>query len=92
MKNEHQLNLRLDAELYRLAKAKCKDQFGIGLAPLIKIFLRTFVTQRGVGFFVGDIDLKNIVSRWLTKKIFEKNRKRCSPLPGPRLRDLYDMP
>ena len=92
MKREHQLNLRLDTELYRLAKAKCKDQFGIGIAPLIKIFLRTFVTQRGIGFFVGDMDLKNILSRWLTKKMMEQGRKGCSPLPGPRLRDLYDLP
>ena len=86
------MNIRLDAELYKMAKKKCKDQFGIGLGPLIKIFLRSFVTQRGIGFFVGDIDHREVISKWLTKKMLERGRKGCSPLPGPRLRDLYDLP
>ena len=91
MANNRQLTIRMDSELYQLAKAKCQSQFGIGLSPLVKIFLRSFVTQRGVGFYVGDEDIRHLFSRWLSKKKLEKYRKGSAPLPGPRLRDLYEL-
>ncbi len=83
--------IRLDEELYKAAKHKCKERFGIGLTPLIKIFLKSFVTQKGVGFYVGDDDLAQLFNSWLSKKRLEKGRKGCAPLPGPRLKDLYDL-
>ncbi len=91
MKAKHQLNIRLDEHLYIMAKNKCKNQFGIGLTPLIKIFLKSFVTQSGVGFYVGDDDLCKMFNSWLGKKWLEQHRKGCAPLPGPKLRDLYSL-
>lgn len=88
---QQQLTVRLDPELYRLAKQKCQDRFGIGLSPLIKVFLKSFVTQRGVGFYVGDDDLCKMFNNWLVKKNWEQKRKGCAPLPGPQLRDLYAL-
>jgi hypothetical protein len=81
----------MDTGLYQMAKDKCKAKFGIGLSPLIKIFLKAFVTQRGVGFYIGDDDLCKMFSRWLGKKMMEKNRKGCAPLPGPQLKDIYEL-
>ena len=88
---QQQLTIRMNAELYQMAKNKCRQEFGIGLSPLIKIFLKAFVTQQGIGFFVGDEDLHNIFSRWLSKKSLERYRKGCAPLPGPKLKKLYDL-
>lgn len=87
-----QVNIRLDEELYRLVKFKCNQKFGIGISPLLKIFLRAFVTQKGIGFYVGDDDLCHLFDRWLGKKKLEQGRsKKCLPLPGPRLKDLYEL-
>lgn len=86
-----QMIIRLDEELYEAAKQKCKNRFGIGLTPLIKIFLKSFTTQQGVGFYVGDDDLRDIFYRWLYKKKFESGRKGCTPAMGPRLKDLYNF-
>ena len=91
MKKQKLLTVRLNEDLYEMAKQKCKSDFGIGLSPLIKVFLRSFVSQRGVGFYVGDEDLSLLFNRWLHKKYLEKNRKGCAPLPGPKLKDLYDL-
>lgn len=91
MTKQVQLTIRMDEELYELAKQKCQEKFGIGLSPLVKVFLKAFVTQRGVGFFIGDEDFCKIFNRWLGKKEMEKYRKGCAPLPGPRLKDLYDL-
>ena len=88
---QQQLTIRMDAQLYKLAKNKCNNQFGIGLSPLIKMFLKAFITQRGVGFYVGDDDLCKLFNMWFTKKKLEKGRKGCAPLPGPRLKDIYQL-
>lgn len=88
---QQQITIRIDKELYDMARNKCKSKFGIGLSPLIKIFLRSFVTQEGVGFYVGDDDLCRLYSRCLSKKSLEKDRKGCAPLPGPKLKDLFRM-
>jgi hypothetical protein len=86
-----QMTLRLDQELYDAAKRKCKTKFGIGLTPLIKVFLKSFVTQKGVGFYIGDDDLTELFNHWLRKKKFQVGREGCAPLPFPRLKDLYDL-
>lgn len=87
-----QINIRLDEELYQMVKLKCSRNLGIGISPLIKIFLRAFVTQKGVGFYVGDEDLCTLFDKWLRKKKLEQYRgKKCAPLSGPRLKDLYDL-
>lgn len=91
MAKQQQMTIRMDSKLYQLAKNKCKTQFGIGLSPLIKIFLMSFVTQKGVGFYVGDDDVCKLFERWLGKKKMERHRKGCAPLPGPRLKDLYEL-
>lgn len=71
MPKQQQLNIRIDYKLYKMAKNKCKTQFGIGLSSLIKIFLKSFVTQKGVGFYVGDEDLCKLFRSWLGKKTLE---------------------
>ena len=88
---QKQIIIRLDPKLYLMVKMKCKNQLGIGLSPLIKMFLKSFVTQRGVGFYVGDDDLCRLFSDWLMKKRMEIGRKGCAPMPGPRLKDIYDL-
>lgn len=91
MAKQVQLTIRMDQELYDKAKAKCNERFGIGLSPLVKVFLKSFVTQRGVGFFIGDEDFCHLFNRWISKKSLERHQKGCTPLPGPRLKDLYDL-
>jgi len=86
-----QLTIRLEKELHDLVKYKCKKTLGIGITPLVKIFLRSFVTQRGIGFYVGDEDLCELVNKWFSKKALEAVRKGCAPLPGPRLKDIYSL-
>lgn len=72
-----------------MAKNKCENEFGFGITPLIKIFLRAFVSQKGIGFFVGDEDLRKIFTRWMDKKLMEKSYR--GRLPGPRLKDIYNL-
>lgn len=92
MPKMRQINIRLDEELYKMVKLKCKRNFGIGISPLIKMFLRAFITQKGVGFYVGDDDICHLFYQWLGKKKLERNRsKKSAPLSGPRLKDLYDL-
>ena len=91
MPKQKQLSIRLNEELYEAAKNKCNEQLGIGLSPLIKVFLKAFTTQRGVGFYIGDEDLSNLFNRWLMKKHFEKDKKEGHRFTHPRLRDLYDL-
>ena len=93
MNNEkqHQLNIRINQQLYAMVKEKCRREFGIGIAPLIKIFLKTFVTQDGLGFFVGDVQLRKLIHSWILKKSTERGYKdkECSHLFGPKLNELY---
>jgi len=91
MDKQQQLNLRMDSKIYQRAKDKCKEEFGIGLATLVKVFLKAFVTQGGVGFFVGDVELRDMLRSWFGKKRLEAARKGCAPLPGVLMRDIYDM-
>ena len=91
MAKQKQFIIRMDEELYEKVKYKCKVHFGIGITPLIKIFLTSFITQKGVGFYVGDNDLCQLFNQWLSKKYMEIGRKGLTPLPGPRLKDLYEL-
>ena len=91
MKKQKQVSIRMDNELYEMARIKCDQQFGIGLSPLIKIFLKSFVTQKGVGFYVGDDDLCALFAKWLVKKRADKGRSGGSHLYGPYLKDLYHL-
>lgn len=91
MPKQKQLTIRMDDELYQMAKYKCKKQFGIGLSPIIKVFLKSFITQRGIGFYIGDDDLCNLFGRWLSRKRGEIGREGCARLPGPNLKDLYEL-
>ena len=92
MSKKRQINIQLDDELYQQVRHKCKNRFGIGISPLIKIFLKSFVTQRGVGFYVGDEDLCELFARWLSKKQWEKGLpKNAFRFPQPRLKDLYEL-
>ncbi|MBU0982034.1 hypothetical protein KKC94_05070 [Patescibacteria group bacterium] len=87
-----QIHIYLNQDLYDQAKQKCQKDFGIGLSPLIKVFLKSFVTQSGVGFYVGDQNLRELFNKWIYKKRFEKDQIGYrSPCPGPRLHDLYDL-
>ncbi len=99
MIKQKQLNIRLNEDLYEMAQDKCASQFGIGLSSLIKIFLKAFLSQRGVGFYVGDDDVCKLFSRWLMKKSWNKadfkkdwqKRRVEMPHTGPYLKDLYDL-
>jgi hypothetical protein len=88
---QRQLAIKMNADLYKQAKWKCREIFGIGLSPLIKVFLRAFVNERGVGFFIGEEQLRNVFHWWLSKKRAEKDRKGGAWMPGPKLRDLYEI-
>lgn len=91
MIKQKQLTVRVDEDLYEAAKLKCKDKFGIGLSPLIKVFLKSFISQKGVGFWMGDEDLCKLFNRWLYKKKIEQKGFDCDPVPGPRLKDIYQL-
>jgi hypothetical protein len=83
-----QITIRVPEELYERVKYKCNDRLGIGISPLLRIFLQSFVTQQGVGFYIGDSGLCQVVNRWLGKKFHEKSGMR---MPGPRLKDIYEL-
>ncbi len=91
MGKQKQLNIRINAELYEMAQYKCYLKFGIGLSPLIKVFLKSFVTQKGVGFYVGDDDLCQLFAKWLIKKRADKRKVNGFHGYGPYLKDLYDL-
>ncbi len=84
------LTIRVDHELNRLVSYKAKQYFGIPLATLLKVFLKAFVSEGGLGFYVGDENLHRLFERWLRKKRAERHRQGCAPLPGPRVQDILN--
>lgn len=88
---EQKFCFRINKNLLDSAKQKAKNRLDLPLSSLIKMFLTSFVNQRGVGFYVGDEDLCHLFNRWIHKKRLEKYRKGCAPLPGPKLKDLFDL-
>lgn len=91
MKKCKQISVRIDADVYQTAKQKA-EKLGLPLATLLRIFLKAFITQRGVGFYVGDQDLAQLFSRWMHKRQFEKERgnRRLAIIP-PRLKDIFEL-
>ncbi len=95
MKKQKKLTVVMDEQLYEMAQSKCNERFGIGLSPLIKVFLKSFVTQNGVGFYVGDDDLCRLFARWMIKRqslrdMKDRNIKEGTHC-GPYLKDLYSL-
>lgn len=90
-KKQKQLTVRMNDDLYNAAMWKC-GRMGISLSNLVKIFLRSFVSQRGVGFYVGDDDLCNLFYKWLIKnKPSGKKKDPQRHYVGPYLKDLFDL-
>ena len=81
----------MDEALYKTVKEKCNKRLGITVSTLVKIFLKSFATQRGVGFYIGDEDLCALFNRWMSKRQFEKARGGRVAVIGPRLKDLYNL-
>lgn len=90
MSKQIQLTIRLDEELYKTAKWK-SEKLGLPLSTLVRVFLKSFTTQRGVGFYVGDQDLAQLFNRWMSKRQFEKARGGRIAVLGPRLNDIFDL-
>lgn len=96
---QKKLTIVMNSDLYEMSQDKCYDQFSISLSTLIKVFLKAFISQRGVGFYIGDDDLCKIFSRWLAKQSWSKDEYRKEwrkrrvgvAIPGPRLKDLFDL-
>lgn len=91
MSKNIQFSISINENLLRKAQQKCKSRFDITLSALIKVFLASFASQKGVGFYIGDDDICQLFNRWVTKKTLEKDQKGGFKLPHPRLMDLYDL-
>jgi hypothetical protein len=85
------LTVRIEKILFDNAMKKCKKKFGISLSALIKVFLVSFTSQKGVGFYVGDDDICQLFERWLLKKQSQMSNPDGFVMPRPRLYDLYDL-
>jgi len=91
MSQDKQMCFRIDEKLLKEAQHKAKSQFGIPLSALIKLFLRAFITQKGIGFYVGDEDLRKKFTSWILKTDLQRSRKGCFPLPGPNIKDIFEI-
>lgn len=72
MKKEAKLTLRIEGELNEQAKFKCQRLFGIGVSTFIKLFLKSFVSQNHIGFYVGDDQFSDALNCELRKKRFNR--------------------
>ena len=93
MSEQVKITVRLPKKLHQQAREKCQNEFGIGISHLLKIFLKAFVTQKGIGFYVGDDDLCRLISRWIVRREYECKNPRSGKYraPGPRLKDIYEL-
>lgn len=91
MKDQKQLTIRMNKNLYEAAMRKCDEQLSVSLSALVKIFLSAFVSQRGVGFYVGEQDLSDLFAKWLRKQKLRKSLANKYSYVGPYLKDLYDL-
>ena len=66
--SEARITIRIDKELNERAQFKCKTLFGIGLSTLMKLFLKSFVSQKNVGFYVGDDAFNDSLNRELNRR------------------------
>lgn len=85
------LTIRLDEDLYRQARQKADKKLCMPLATLIRVFLKSFVTQPGVGFFVGDHDLTDLINKWVSHRDFERLRDGRLTIKNIKLRDIFDL-
>lgn len=85
------ITIRLDEDLYQLAKYKSDKQLCMPLATLIRVFLKSFVTQSGVGFFVGDHDLTDLINKWVRHRDFERKRDGRLTIHNMKLRDIFNL-
>lgn len=85
------ITILLEDNLHRNVKYKCKEKFGISLSALIKVFLASFTSQNGVGFYVGDDDICQLFERWLREKAERKINPNGFKVYPPRLKDLYEL-
>ncbi len=85
-----QFTIRIDADVYETAKWKA-EKLGLPLATLIRVFLKAFITQKGVGFYIGDYDLCKLFNRWMSKRQFEKMRGGRVAVIGPKLKDIFEL-
>lgn len=90
MSKSRQINVRIDAELYRNAKWKA-EKIGFPLATLVRVFLKSFTTQAGVGFYIGDQDLAKLFNNWMGKKQLENAGSGRLNASGPRLKDIFEL-
>jgi len=92
MSKKFAITIRLDEELYRQAKHKADKELCMPLATLLRVFLKAFVTQAGVGFFVGNHDLAELINKWVRHRKFERSRNtRLNLNNSYRLRDIFDL-
>lgn len=88
--NKKTFTVTIDADLYGMAKWKA-DKLGFPLATLVRVFLKSFTTQRGVGFYVGDQDLVKMLNSWMHDRQFEKAGGGRMNVVGPRLKDIFEL-
>ena len=91
MKKKKKLTIVLDEDLYDIVKYKADKQLCMPLATLVRVFLKSFATQKGVGFFVGDQDLKELINKWVRHRDFERARDGRVTLNNVRLKDIFDL-
>lgn len=61
------------------------------LATLVRVFLKSFVTQKGAGFFVGEADLVDLINKWVRHRDFERSRDGRVTISNVRLKDIFDL-
>lgn len=81
----------MNEDLYEMAMYKCENDLNISLSTLVKIFLRSFITQKGVGFYVGDDNLCDLFRRWFMKQQLRKDSPKDPYYAGPYLKDLFRL-
>lgn len=86
-----QITIRLEDDLHQRAKQKCKQKFNITLSSLIKVFLASFASQKGVGFYIGDDDICQLFERWLWQQYIFKKEPNAYKVYPTRLKDLYNL-
>lgn len=90
-KSQKRLNFVLDAELHEQFKHKCKGKYNLTMSALLKVFIKSFVTQDGVSFVVGEPNLRQKFNRWLLKREVQKGPNSRGTFLNTRLKDLYDL-
>ncbi len=90
-KEQKRLNFLIDAELYKQFKSKCNMKYNITMSALLKVFIKSFVTQDGVGFVIGDQNLRRKFNSWLLKREAQKWPNSDGTFLDTRLKDLYDL-